>query len=55
MEGNLIELYKFLNSEQFLNLKKFGSQFLSIFGMTSVNKLFPDGVHQVEIHGKFIQ
>ncbi|PNF40384.1 hypothetical protein B7P43_G01590, partial [Cryptotermes secundus] len=33
-EGNLIEFYKFLNSEQFPNLKKFACKFISIFGTT---------------------
>ncbi|PNF40111.1 hypothetical protein B7P43_G09985, partial [Cryptotermes secundus] len=33
-EGNLIEFYKFLNSEQFPNLKKFACKFISILGAT---------------------
>ncbi|PNF24476.1 hypothetical protein B7P43_G06841 [Cryptotermes secundus] len=33
-EGNLIEFYKFLNSEQFPNLKKFACKFIFIFGTT---------------------
>ncbi|PNF43698.1 hypothetical protein B7P43_G14619 [Cryptotermes secundus] len=33
-ERNLIELYKFLNSKQFPNLKKFACKFISIFGTT---------------------